>query len=96
MTYSVVYREMGQKIETNNQIEQARKSLLTPEQAEAQAYELLLNNWGSISTKMDSMLLLKKFNLMGFIGQPISILQANELFARLEHESDEVLEDYGW
>ncbi|MCP4665228.1 MAG: hypothetical protein GY849_02590 [Deltaproteobacteria bacterium] len=75
---------------------QARKSLLTKKEAIARCEELILKNWGSLESKMDIAQLLKKFNFMGFHGQPIGIKDLGELYNYMVHISEETLEENGW
>ena len=75
---------------------QARRSLLSHFEAMQQAKEIILKYWGKLDTKMDIAQKLKKFNYMGFHGQPIGLKDVTELFHYMEDLSEETLEEYGW
>lgn len=60
------------------------------------AQDYILMNWGDLSTRMDIARMLKKYNLLGFNGQPLSLHDMNDLFYYMDEIPNEVLSENGW
>jgi len=97
MTASQKQKEINKISKSGNiTISQARRSLLTHNQAMQQCRDIILKYWGELETKMDIAQKLKKYDYMGFHGQPIQLKDLKELFEYMDEISEETLESNGW